>query len=370
LRRLPHDARVRERDDGDPIPLQRGPGGDFSWLKYDYTWTSPRAGSERGSRHGHSIVAPDFGYDAETRLTGNIAPGGTYPVGTLHCSSCHDPHGKYRLSTAGTYSTTGQPIWASGSYGEEPDSTYAVGSYRLLGGVGYKPMSVTVSGLAFTNPPPAAVAPGTYNRSEGIDNYTRVAYGSGMSEWCANCHPSIHNPTANVGTWSATAGLRHPTGAPAKLAGTNAQGTAFDFAANYNAYVKTGDVTGAAGSSFLSLVQFEEGTSNIASLASHANIDGSYLTGPAGTANVSCMSCHRAHATAFQSMTRWENKSEFLTVDRGAGPEYADGFAHPDEGAEARGKNAAAYLAGMNEIPASKFSGWQRSLCNKCHVKD
>jgi hypothetical protein len=351
------------------IPAQYTPGGDFSWLKYDYTWVSPRSGSEKGSRHGHSIIAGDFGYTPETGMVGNVGPGGAYPAGSLHCSSCHDPHGQYRrTSTTGgqaAYSKTGSAIFASGSYGEEPAGGYSVGAYRILGGAGYKPMSITDTSLAFVNAPPSAVAPSSYNRSEAVGQ-TRVAYGAGMSEWCANCHGNIHANTANVA--ASGANLRHPTGANAKLAGNNAQGFAFDFAANYNGYVKTGDFTGNAASSFLSLVQFELGTDDYTVIAPVALTQS--LAGPSASSNVSCMSCHRAHATAFQSMTRWENKSEFLTVDTGAGVQYADQFVDVNEGVEARGKNAAALEAAHNGIKATQFSGWQRSLCNKCHVKD
>ena len=59
--------------------------------------------------------------------------------------SCHDPHGKYRILSAGVQGTTGKPIRESGSYGAEPDATTAVGVYRLLGGAGYYPESVGAS---------------------------------------------------------------------------------------------------------------------------------------------------------------------------------------------------------------------------------
>jgi hypothetical protein len=105
-------------------------------------------------------------------------------------------------------------------------------------------------------------------------------------------------------------------------------------------------------------------------MVTHANIDGSYLNGPSGTANVSCLSCHRAHASAFQSMLRWEGKSEFLTVDNGAGVVWPDQYADINEGVEARGKNAAMMTAAYYGRPATALAGWQRSLCNKCHAKD
>nr|MDA3785965.1 cytochrome C [Deltaproteobacteria bacterium] len=75
-------------------PLQRSPGGDFGWLKKDYTWTSwgtPYA--EPGDSHGHNIVAIDKGYTADA--TNATSPGGNFLAGDLPCNSCHDPHGTY-----------------------------------------------------------------------------------------------------------------------------------------------------------------------------------------------------------------------------------------------------------------------------------
>jgi hypothetical protein len=77
-------------------PVEMTPGGDFAW------------------RHGHNIIAGDFGYVADSTLA--TAPGGTYPASALGCQSCHDPHGRYRRFSDGTYATTGLPIFNSGSY--------------------------------------------------------------------------------------------------------------------------------------------------------------------------------------------------------------------------------------------------------------
>ena len=46
-----------------------------------------------------------------------------------------------------------------------------------------------------------------------------------------------------------------------------------DIATNYNAYVKSGDLTGGGESSFTSLVPFVENTGDIATLQSHAKND-------------------------------------------------------------------------------------------------
>ena len=153
-------------------PVEMTPGGDFAWLKKTMNViirkTTALDGNP-GERHGHNVIAADFGYVADSTLT--VAPGGTYPAANLACSSCHDPHGKYRRDATGAVSTTGLPIWNSGSYNNSANpiaGTSAVGAYRILAGIGYQPKSLTGS-FAFANTVPDAVVASTYNRSEATD---------------------------------------------------------------------------------------------------------------------------------------------------------------------------------------------------------
>ncbi len=340
-------------------PIQLTPGGDFGWLKKTYTWT-PAPGSalltSPGETHGHSIVSLEYGYLADG--VRSAAPGGTYPSQNLSCTSCHDPHGKYRRLASGTVDSTGLPILGSGSTASSPDPVtgqFAVGAYRLLGGVGYKPAWLA-GALAFTSPPPDAVSPDDYNRSEAVTQ-TRVAYGRGMSEWCANCHPGM----LQAGVTAGMKGLRHPAGNDAKLPSS--------FQTNYNAYVRTGVLTNVDPTkSYLSLVPFEEGTGNYATLKSHARSDDTWLNGPDAASNTSCITCHRAHASGFDSILRFRVGNEFITVSDGAGGAmWPDPISAP---AEAQGRTAAEAQQAYYGRPASKFSPFQASLCNKCHVKD
>jgi hypothetical protein len=328
-------------------PANYTPGGDFAWLTK--SWTPLAHGATlNGQRLGHNVIAADFGLVQDPDL--NVAPGGTYANTNLTCISCHDPHPSARIiDNAGTIAkrTMGQavlPISGSGSYGSLPTATEAVGVYRILGGSGYVPKSYS-GGPAFTTDPPVAVAPSTYNRKETATE-TRVAYGKGMSEWCANCHTSIHND-------SLSSAFIHPASNQALLTSSN-------IAANYNAYKKSGDLSGAQATSYTSMVPFEEGTTTIATLTTHAGAGTGSTAGPGtGTENVMCLSCHRAHATGFRFISRWDNDSEFIT----AAGAYNVGTA-------AGNRNNVEYTAAMYDRPASNYATYQRSLCNKCHAKD
>src|SRR6266568_245161 len=59
-------------------PVNRTPGGDFAWLTQTYTAKGSRGQtiSNVGERHGHNVVAADYGLIADVTLT--TAPGGQY----------------------------------------------------------------------------------------------------------------------------------------------------------------------------------------------------------------------------------------------------------------------------------------------------
>lgn len=327
-------------------PLNMSAGGDFGWIKKNYYFTIRGSlNTELGDSHGHNIIAADEGYVADSRNT--TAPGGTFPAGQLTCTACHDMHGKGRYTTAGAYAKTGQAIYTSGSYGAVPTvlshGSYATGVYRLLLGTGD-----VRDGVTFANNPPVAVTNSSYNRSE-FYTQTRVAYGSGMGDFCGTCHPDMHS-TAGI--------LRHPT----------EQVMSGAIQANYNSYVKSGDMTGTQATSFLSLVPWEEGltysAANIATLKSHAVVNDTQLGGPTGAAGVMCLSCHRAHASGFPESQKAQIESPFI---------IQDGIYPGSDNAQssiARGHSSQETAAAYYNRNVTKFSGYQRSLCNKCHAKD
>jgi hypothetical protein len=352
-------------------PTQRTPGGDFAWLTQSYSGKGSRGQtvSTKGERHGHNVVALDYGLVADATLT--TAPGGTYAAANLSCASCHDPHARARVVDAnGTIAypalgTAVLPIGKSGSYvGNTVDFTEeALGTYRFLAGSNYSQMSYTVP-TAFNADPPVARAPSSYNTSSATAGGVRVAYGKGMSEWCANCHRTIHNDNTNT----ANTQLIHPAGNLALLtaAANDLQGnaTGTTIAAIYNAYKKSGDLTGTSAGSFSSTVPYEAGTGVLATLDALQPT----AAGPStGTENVMCLSCHRAHAGGFNNMGRWNLQGSFLTADNNwAG---LDGLT-PEQVDYSTGMPMAVYKAAMYDQDATNYAFAQRNLCNKCHAKD
>ena len=330
-------------------PAQLSPGGDLGWVKKSYRWGAgggDGGGSSPGERHGHNIVALDYRFAPDAGQT--TAPGGSFPAARLSCISCHDPHGKYRRHADGSIGTRGLPIQGSGSYNTSPDPAgdRAVGVYRLLGGKGYA--SSLYDGAPFTEDPPAAVSPENYNRAEDRGD-TRVAYGKGMSEWCSNCHPAQLGGTGG--------GKAHPAGNNIKFSPA--------VAANYNAYVASGNLTGNPSTSYSSMVPFEMGTADYGLLKGTASTGGQ-TAGPGASSNVMCLSCHRAHASGWDHAMRWNMKSEFLVFNG----EYPGVEVSEVPPRIAEGRTRAETRRAYYERPATRFATYQRSLCNKCHAKD
>jgi hypothetical protein len=165
----------------------------------------------------------------------------------------------------------------------------------------------------FVNAAPTAVGLSIHGGGESNTNHT--AYQGGMSAWCGNCHGDFHANNTK---------LIHKSGMP--LGGTIA--TAYGL---YNGTVQY--ATGAAATSYLAAVPFEDAANTTSSTA-----------GPSASSQVMCLSCHRAHASSAADMGRWDFQVPLLEEDGLESGSYA--------------------------IPDPYASPYQRSLCNKCHVKD
>jgi hypothetical protein len=340
------------------------PGGEFGWLQI-------------GPRKGHNIVAADFAAVNNGAETRRVPPGytGTWTGTDFSCVSCHDPHGQGRFTGPSTQArqtanATGEadvvagllPIAESGSYGGTRFAEYdaaagtTAGSYRLLGGVGWKPRTSPAQPTFAVNAP-LALAPGTYNKSETTfalaaagahSGQTVVAYLSGMSEWCGTCHGAFHGEAAS-GSLAATID-KHPSGATATLGAS--------LAANYNKYIRTGNLTGT--SAYDALIPVElNAARDVAAAALPVDTAGTTTIAVGGGANVMCLTCHRAHASGFDSMLRWE---VYEFNDIGSSGALANGAANHNK--------TLGYYARAATSAAPQYGEYQRMMCNKCHVKD
>ena len=197
------------------------------------------------------------------------------------------------------------------------------------------------------------MSPSTYNRTEAATP-TRVAYGGGgmansWGNWCGTCHGSFNQ----MGT------VKHPV---EKALST--------LATNYTNYVSSGVMNPANPKPYSSLVPFAEATETIATLKSHALTNDSFMAGPGSSDTVTCLSCHRAHATGFGEMLRFYYGWEFMT--------YGNNYPGLDNPAmtstrktiQARGRNMEDMKQAYYDRPATFVGDYNRVLCNKCHAQD
>ena len=275
-----------------------GAGGDFAWVTKTFTWDSHgHLATSEGDAHGHNVVTAAYGIDTDATLTS--APGGDFQSQYLGCTSCHDPHGNqdFRL----LYGSAEGPKYNGGRYNFASDAPEAVGNSRK-----------TTSG-------------------GGVEtDIAHTVYKSGMSNWCANCHDAFH--ADNTGNFV------HPIG---DLGST--------IAATYNAYVSSDQLTGGSvATSYMGLVPFEAVNVDLTTVDSS-----NYTEGPGGTDQVMCLTCHRAHASAYSDATRWDMSETFMLDS------------HPNAG-DVDFVQSDIDNKDYNYVLATN----QRSLCNKCHAKD
>ncbi len=133
-------------------------------------------------------------------------------------------------------------------------------------------------------------------------NADHTIYKSGMSEWCANCHTNFHSDN--------TTNFVHPTG----------EDLGSTVAAAYNAYISTDQIVGGdPATSYWGLVPFEDVQVDL-DVADPLND----TAGPDGQDQVMCLSCHRAHASPFQDIARWDMAQTFIVESH---PMVGDGNA-------------------------------------------
>ncbi|MCL7489802.1 MAG: hypothetical protein M8357_16675, partial [Desulfobulbaceae bacterium] len=124
----------------------------------------------------------------------------------------------------------------------------------------------------------------------------------------------------------------------------------------YNSYINTGDLmasatgtgTGDIATAYLQFVPFERGTNDTQLL------DPTSTRGPNTNSRIMCLTCHRAHASAFSSIARWDFDAVLL----------ADSHPAPGDGGLAGNDVHHSYYS--RNIPL-EFGSDQGPFCEKCH---
>lgn len=181
-------------------------------------------------------------------------------------------------------------------------------SFRMLRGVGPLP-----NGFVFAFPAPLG---------EGVDIATEVesptshtAYRGGWTDWCANCHGNYHRNTSD---------FDHPDDRALGSEESNI----------YNQYDGPSNPGGGAyATSYLAEVPVEDGAADV-----HATF------GASPSSRITCMTCHRAHATSAPAALRWD--PNVLTL----GDDGIASFSYP--------------------LPNPYGDPSQLALCVKCHWPD
>ncbi len=182
-------------------------------------------------------------------------------------------------------------------------------NFRMLYGVGIVP----AGNFFFVNPAPEATGIDPAGVSESPANHT--AYRSGMSAWCANCHGVFHHSSS---------GFEHPSD----------ESIGGDQEHTYNVYNGSADPDGGTfATAYLPQVPFEDPSSTI-----------SMTHGPSADSRVSCITCHRAHASSGPDIGRWDFNTRYVNLD--------------------------GTPSGSWPIPSPYGAASQYQLCDKCHAND
>lgn len=212
---------------------------------------------------------------------GNAPPGGSFPLGgiytgQLRCAGTRGCHGHNGGQTGDT-SVDDQTLAIKGAHhGDDTpplagNLTNIAANYRFLLGIKGKGDNDWEQDVVNTS----------HNEYQGATNFTTT---NTISYFCGECHGNsgsggFHN---SAGVDSATPWLRHPTDALLKNSGEYA---------NYTAYSMVAPVA----------------------RPDPDNVINTTVVIP-GTDIIMCLSCHRAHASPYFKMMRWDYKNSTLST--------------------------------------------------------
>jgi len=241
------------------------PGGDFG-----YSAKIPQATLPGLTSGGHNPFGSpgaqqsvNFNPSPDGGATGLTPPGSSTTMSSFQCTDCHGVHGpesgNVSVSRLATYQNYGYRLLLA-----EP-----LGNNTLVSTDSIISRAWIVSGGAVVAGPDGA----NLQQSESATNIN--VYKGGFSEWCSSCHANFHaevDQTAN--DWDGTAYIRHPTNSVLTSLRAYATGSTYDY--NYPLVQGNGTWTNTGGGTL------------------------------GNTDKIQCLTCHKAHATAYPNALRWD----------------------------------------------------------------
>lgn len=320
------------------------PGGDFHWSFID-----PKKGHNPGKSRGvQSMIMP-----SDPVLT--VSPGGGFSANDWDCASCHDPHNRFGENVAAWRQLrrkvngivhTGSETVAKGveSYGGNEGTTSP----------GYEPILSNSRGDIRGGPNETSYVNTRRdgNPLEGAKLYpflpesdtNKNVYRGGFSSFCAACHGDFHggggeNRSADNGrTRAGSAWIKHPTNV------TMDQSTGSKYGIDtYRAVVTNSQGNNPNPAGYDWKYPLAKGDSDFSARTNVASDpDPATL---AATDRIMCLTCHKAHASKYENMTRWDtNAHSFLAAGQqdftgaasiGDNPAYGCGKCHQKGGTKA-----------------------------------
>jgi len=296
------------------------PAGDFYWSNLD-----PKKGHNPAYTKG--AAAPTSVFMAPDTVLGKTPPGGTITDGEWSCHSCHGMHARF----SGSYSAYRQlKRKVNGICIDGPSADTTVDHISGDCGTGvvqdaaFEPIKSNSRGDIFggTNNTNYVATRGDGNALQGADLFAdygdtnKNVYQGGFSSFCSACHGLFHGgngesrTATNANTRPGTAWIKHPTNV------TMDQSTGSKYGINtYKATIvnSTNTNPNPVGYDFkYPLVKADADFSVTrvnASMADTASL--------ATTDRIMCLTCHQAHASPFENMTRWDSNGHAFTQNGG-----------------------------------------------------
>ncbi|MCM2357499.1 MAG: hypothetical protein NDI77_05075 [Geobacteraceae bacterium] len=277
------------------------PAGDFYWSNQD-------SGLGHNPAYAKGATVADSNAMQADPVLGNRPPGGTISDGEWTCHSCHGSHSRFDAENSawrqlrrrvngknitGNVSAFGVES-TSGNVTQDPDYEPIKSNSRgdMQGG---NYVSMRKDG----NPLEGA----DLFRAEGDGN--KNVYRGGFSSFCSACHGNFHG--GNNETGSIDNGISRVGGAWVKHPSNMRLGDSAKYGATaYTAAVSNMQRTNPNPAGYdwkypLVKADYDFTVKSVEASASATTVS--------GDDRIMCLTCHKAHATQFRNMTRWDVKA-------------------------------------------------------------